>query len=59
MVTKYSVGDTVLLKGKIKSISVDSNGISYSVELPNKSQPVKYEENDIYDVVIEDKDGKQ
>ena len=59
MVTKYSVGDTVLLKGKIKSILVDSNGTSYSVELPNKSQAVKYEEKDIYDVVVEDKDGKQ
>ena len=59
MVTKYSVGDTVLLKGKIKSIKVDSNDTSYSIDLPDRKTVVSYKENDIYDVVIEDKNGKQ
>lgn len=59
MVTSYNVGDTVLLKGKVKSIAVNSTGTTYSIELPNKHTPVVYDEKDIYDVVIEDKDGKQ
>lgn len=59
MQTRFDVGQTVLLKVEVKSISLVENDIVYSVALPNKKTPVKVSEKHIVDVFNGDDDGSK
>lgn len=59
MQTRFDVGQTVLLKVEVKSISLVENDIVYSVAIPNKKTPVKVSEKHIVDVFNGDDDGSK
>ena len=49
MITQYNIDDLVLLKARIKSIKVTSDGIEYSVTLlDNGARNITYSEDKIY-----------
>lgn len=59
MQTKFDVGQIVLLKVEVKSISLVENDIVYSVAIPNKKTPVKVSEKHIADVFKGGADGSK
>ena len=59
MQTRFDVGQIVLLKVEVKSISLVENDIVYSVALPNKKTPVKVSEKHIVDVFKGGADGSK
>ena len=59
MQTRFDVGQTVLLKVEVKSISLVENDIVYSVAIPNKKTPVKVSEKHIADVFKGGADGSK
>lgn len=49
MITQYNIDDLVLLKARIKSIKVTSDGVEYSVTLfDNGTRNITYSEDKIY-----------
>lgn len=59
MQTRFDVGQIVLLKVEVKSISLVENDIVYSVAIPNKKTPVKVSEKHIADVFKGGADGSK
>lgn len=56
MVTKYDVGDEVLVKAKIQKVSSDKKGkINYALDIPNCIKYLTFEEQEITGKVEEKK----